>query len=138
MATRAQVEAAVAELDPWAGVIVSDGDGKLLAERPAAEGGGCVLVVLDVEVLGKIEAGRFSARPDAHFTRAEARALRKRACRARERAAARIRKLSAAPDLMAEGTREPLGAIRRPPPAQPGPASRGPPRRSERPPTGSR
>jgi len=56
MATRKQVEAAVAGQHPTNGVIVFDGRTspvKKLAERPPANGGGAAVVVLDFD-------------PDAH------------------------------------------------------------------------
>lgn len=91
MTTRAEVEKAAAE-HPRSHLIVSDADGHLLAERPAAEGGSCVLVVLNIDMSKEIAEGRFSARPGSQsfsLTGVQKRALaRGRRQRAKEREAA--------------------------------------------------
>lgn len=92
MATRADVEAAVARLDDRVGVVVTDAEtGTALAFRQPADGHGAVLRALDFDRESAIREGGWSARPsDEHdLNRREhkiaSRRRREALARARER-----------------------------------------------------
>jgi len=114
MATRAQIFAAVAAVDEAAGVQVLDAQMRTLAERPRAEGGAALLIVLPpLDAL--VPGGAPAARPGGLELRWLSRERRREVRRRRHRLAEEIRKRTVARrpndhDEAAEGARAPLGA----------------------------
>jgi hypothetical protein len=124
VATRAEVETAIESWDAAgagnerAGLTVAEfGTGRTLASRDPAEGAACALIVVGMDRLAEIEAGRWSARPespDSPLSKRERAAMERRARRAhelsRERIKAQSRRAAEFEEAYARG--RPAGAPR--------------------------
>jgi hypothetical protein len=122
VATRQDVERAVAGTDPNAFLIICNGDGKTLGERPGS-GHSASLIVLDLPE--KIESGmHFAARPEQPAAITKALQRRSKKERARNRAASKRKQAASVPAVLP--TRPARGLSRRP-------ASPEPPAKSEPP-----